>query len=56
MTLGANPAIGGIGESAHIYCKGDKFIIAYNDAGTIRYKYLTLNSTGVSWQQTVTAP
>ena len=38
------------------YIKGDKFIIYYNDAGTVRYKYMTLSGTGVTWTHTTTAP
>ena len=56
MPLSATPAIGSSAGSAHVYFKSNKFIIAYNDAGTIRYKYLTLDSTGVTWQHTTTAP
>lgn len=45
-------------ESAQgkIYIKGDKFIIQFNDAGTIRYKYLDLTGTGVTWVHTTSAP
>lgn len=40
----------------NVYMKSDKIIFAYNDAGTIRYKYLDLSGTGVTWVQTTTAP
>jgi hypothetical protein len=44
------------GDQCRFYMKGDKFIIQYNDSGTIRYKYLTLTGTGVTWTHTTTAP
>lgn len=48
----ASPASG----EANTYVKANKFIIQYNDAGTIRYKYLTLSGTGTTWTATTTAP
>jgi len=36
--------------------KGGNLVIQYNDAGTIRYKYLNLVSTGVTWVHSTTAP
>jgi hypothetical protein len=39
-----------------VYMKADKLIIQYNDAGTVRYKYLDLTGTGVTWVATTTAP
>ncbi|HUI94034.1 MAG TPA: hypothetical protein VLX68_17480 [Chitinivibrionales bacterium] len=49
----ANPASSAEGR---IYIRNNKLIIQYNDAGTIRYKYLALNGTGVTWVHTTTAP
>lgn len=43
-------------SSAKIYIKGSLYIICYNDSGTIRYKYLDLSGTGISWVHTTTAP
>lgn len=43
-------------NDAMIYIRGGKFIIMYNDAGTTRWKYLTLSGTGVTWTHTTTAP
>lgn len=43
-------------SDGHIYIKGSKLIIQFNDAGTIRYKYLDLTSTGVTWVHTLTPP
>lgn len=40
----------------NMYNKGSKFIIQYNDAGTVRYKYLDLTGTGVTWVHSLTAP
>lgn len=41
---------------ARTYIKGSKFVIQWNDAGTVRYKYLDLTGTGVTWVHTTTAP
>ncbi len=49
----ANPTSG---SQLRIYMKADKFVIQYNDAGTVRYKYLDLTGTGVTWTHTTTAP
>lgn len=38
------------------YQTGSKFVIWYNDAGTMRYKYLDMSGTGVTWVHTTTAP
>lgn len=54
--LSATPANTASGTECKVYMKGDKFIIAFNDAGTMRYKYLDLTSTGVTWVHTTTAP
>jgi hypothetical protein len=40
----------------NIYIKGDKLIIQFNEGGTVRYKYLDLTGTGVTWTHTTTAP
>lgn len=44
------------GAEARIYMKADKLVIQYNDAGIVRYKYLDLTGTGVTWTHTPTAP
>lgn len=49
----ANPSASS--ESRH-YTKGGKFVIQYNDAGTVRYKYLDLTGTGTTWTHTTSAP
>jgi hypothetical protein len=38
------------------YQTGTKFVLWYNDAGTVRYKYLDMTGTGVTWVHTTTAP
>ena len=38
------------------YFKDNKLIFAHDDAGTIRYKYLDLTGTSVTWVHTTTAP
>jgi hypothetical protein len=43
-------------NQARLYVKGDKLIIQFNDAGTVRWKYLDLTGTGVTWTHTTSAP
>jgi hypothetical protein len=38
------------------YQTGTKYVVWYNDAGTVRYKYLNMAGTGVTWVHTTTAP
>lgn len=52
-TTPANPTSG---TQMRVYMKTDKLVIQYNDAGTVRYKYLDLTGTGVTWVHTTTAP
>lgn len=40
----------------HIYLKGSYLVFQYTDAGTVRYKYLDLAGTGVTWVHTTSAP
>lgn len=54
--LSATPADPDEGAEARTYVKDDKFIIQFNDSGTVRYKYLDLTGTGVTWTHTTTAP
>ena len=44
------------GTEAQVYVKSNKFIIQFNDGGTVRYKYLDLTGTGVTWVHTTSAP
>lgn len=50
---GINPTQG---TELNLYMKGDKLVIQFNDGGTMRYKYLDLTGTGVTWQHSTTAP
>jgi hypothetical protein len=52
-TLGGSLQVDGL---VGIYVSGDKFVIAYDDSGTLRYKYLTLSGTGVTWVHTTSKP
>ena len=52
-TTPANPTAG---AQMRVYMKADKLIIQFNDAGTVRYKYLDLTGTGVTWVHTTSAP
>jgi len=54
----STPPLSGLvsgGDSA-IYMKDSKLVFAYNDAGTMRYKYLDLSGTDVTWVHTIVAP
>jgi len=44
------------GSAMAVYMRGDRFIIAYNDGGTPRYKYLDLTGTGVTWVHSTSPP
>lgn len=54
--LSVTPANPGNGVTVRQYFKDDKVIFQYNQAGTIRYKYLDMTGTGVTWVHTTTAP
>ena len=54
--LSSTPSSPTAGTRVQLYMKADKLIIQYNDAGTVRYKYLDLTGTGVTWVHTTTAP
>jgi|TARA_B100000519_G_C14010201_1_gene328316 hypothetical protein len=41
---------------AKLYVRDNKLIVAWNDGGTTRYKYLDLTGTGATWTHTTTAP
>lgn len=45
----------GTGQAV-MYFRNGKFVIAFDDAGTVRYKYLDLTGTGTTWQHTTTQP
>lgn len=44
------------GTEGNAYIKANKFILQYNDGGTVRYKYMDLNGTGTTFTHTTTAP
>lgn len=59
MTLdnqSSTPANPSSSSEMRFYIRGGNFIIQYNDSGTVRYKYLDLTGTGVTWTQSTTAP
>jgi hypothetical protein len=43
-------------SECHTYVRNGKFVVAYNDAGTKKYRYLDLTSTNATWTYTTTAP
>ncbi len=40
----------------NVYIKDGKLVVQYDDGGTVRYKYLDLTGTAVTWVHTTTAP
>ncbi len=52
----ATPTAPGDGSKCKVYLKDGKYVIQYNDSGTIRYKYLDLTGTGTTWVHTTVAP
>lgn len=54
--LAATPSDPSASDQAKVYIKANKLVIAWNDAGTMRYKYLDLTGTGVTWTATTTPP
>lgn len=52
----ANPNDPTSAAQMRIYMKRDKFVIQYNDGGTVRYKTLDLTGTGTSWAHSTTPP
>lgn len=51
-----NPSDPVDGTEGRIYIKGNLLILQFNDSGTVRYKYLDLTGTGVTWVHTTSAP
>lgn len=45
-----------VSSQAVTYQKGANYIIAYNDSGTMKYRYLVLSGTDASWIYSTTAP
>jgi hypothetical protein len=54
--LSTTPTNPSIGAEGNVYVKADKLVIQFNDSGTVRYKYLDLTGTGVTWTHTTTPP
>lgn len=54
--VAATPTDPTSGTQARIYLKGDKLVIQFNDGGTVRYKWLDLTGTGVTWTHSTSAP
>lgn len=52
----ATPSNTAQSSDANVYVKGGKLVVQYNDAGTVRYKYLDLTGTGTSWTHSTSAP
>ena len=54
--MSSTPATPTSGTQARVYMKADKLVFQYNDGGTVRYKYISLSGTSVTWTHTTTAP
>jgi len=54
--VNATPSDPLVSAQARFYFKDNKIIFMYDDAGTVRYKYLDLTGTGVTWVAVTSAP
>jgi hypothetical protein len=54
--LSSTPTDPTSGVQGRIYVKGDKLVFQFNDAGTVRYKYISLSGTSVTWTHSTTPP
>ena len=54
--LAATPSAPEQSSDGALYIKGGKLVVQYDDGGTVRYKYLDLTGTGVTWVHTAVAP
>lgn len=54
--ISSTPSDPASGTQMNIYMRGNRLIVQFNDGGTVRYKYLDLSGTGVTWVHTTTAP
>lgn len=56
--MSSNPVIGDLTSLAAfaIYQKADKFVIAYNNAGTMTYITLDMDGSDITWTHGTTAP
>ena len=54
--ISSTPSTPTSGTQMRVYMKADKFVVQYNDGGTVRYKYLPLTGTSVTWTHSTTAP
>lgn len=43
-------------DQIRIYTRNGNIVFQYNDGGTVRYKYLDMTGTGVTWTHNTTAP
>jgi len=51
-----NPTNNSLVSEGHIYIRNEKIVFQYNDSGTVRYKYLPLTGTSVTWVHSLSAP
>lgn len=58
LSSSPSTAISNLSSGAGIlqYHRGDKIVFAFNDGGTVRYKYLDMTGTGVTWTHSTGAP
>jgi hypothetical protein len=54
--ISTTPATPTSGTQTRVYMKADKFVLQFNDGGTVRYKFLDLTGTGTTWTHSTTAP
>ena len=54
--LASTPSTPTSGTQARIYVRNDNLVFQFNDGGTVRYKYIPLFGTSVTWTHSTTAP
>jgi hypothetical protein len=50
------PPTPGTSFATRIYVKGNKLIVQFNDAGTVKYRYMDLTGAAATWTYTTIAP
>ncbi len=56
IEISATPASPASGTEINHYVKGDKYVLQFNNGGTVRYYYLDLTAASGSWTHTTSAP
>ena len=54
--IGTAPSNPTVSAQVNVYVKGDKYIVSFDDAGTMKYRYMDLTSVDAAWTYTTSAP